>query len=516
MTLVDLLERVRTRVPARIEGAAADDALRVEVAGVSHDSRKVSRGTVFVALRGLKTDGATFAESALRHGAVAVVAESAAPAGWPTPWIVVPHARAALSWLAASFFDFPSRSLRVVGVTGTNGKTTTTYLLSAVLERAGFPCGRIGTVGYTVGGEERAASHTTPEADLVQGLLREMVDRGAAACAMEVSSHALTLDRVDAVEFAAGVFTNLTRDHLDFHGDMEAYFQAKGRLFELLPAEAPAVINIDDPSGRRLASTVSRPVTYGLSPSADVTFERISLTMDGVAGLVRTPSHRVELTCPLPGRPNAYNVLAAFATGEALGLPVDALTEGLASVSHVPGRFQVVSQPGDDVRIIVDYAHTDDALRNVLETVRPLASRHVIVVFGCGGDRDKTKRPLMGAVAARLSDLVILTSDNPRTEDPATIIDDITRGIVVSADRGSGRILQTPVPAGRETPWVAIPDRRGAIVHAVAQAQPGDTVVIAGKGHETYQIIGTRVVPFDDVVVAREALELRRARMKVS
>lgn len=516
MTLRDLLERVRTRVPARVEGAATDDALDAEVTSVTHDSRKVTRGSVFTALRGLKADGATFAEAAVRHGAAAIVGESEAPPNWPIPWIVVRNARAALSWLAAGFHDFPSRSLKVVGVTGTNGKTTTTYLLSAIFERAGYSCGRIGTVGYAVGGEERPASHTTPEADLVQGLLREMVDQGATACAMEVSSHALTLDRVDAVEFVAGVFTNLTRDHLDFHGDMEAYFQAKSRLFELLPASAPAVLNVDDPSGRRLAATVPKPVTYGLSSFADVTFERLDLSLDGVAGVVRTPRQRVELVSRLPGRPNAYNLLAAFATGEALGLPVEALTEGLASVSHVPGRFQLVSMPGDDLRVIVDYAHTDDALRNVLETVRPLAARNVIVVFGCGGDRDKTKRPLMGAVAARLSDLVVLTSDNPRTEDPDTIIEDITRGIVVTLDRGVGRVLQTPASAGRETPWLAIPDRRTAIVHAISQAQPGDTVVIAGKGHETYQILGTRVVPFDDVATAREALASRRARMKVS
>lgn len=516
MTLRDLLARVRTRVPAHIEGVATHAALDAEVTAITHDSRKVTRGGLFTALRGVKADGVTFAEAALRHGAVAIVAEAGAPPEWPTPWIVVPNARAALSWLAAGFHDFPSQALKVIGVTGTNGKTTTTYLLGAVLERAGYRCGRIGTVGYAVGGDERPASHTTPEGDVVQSLLREMVDHGAVACAMEVSSHALTLDRVDAVAFAAGVFTNLTRDHLDFHGDMEAYFQAKHRLFELLPAEAPAVLNIDDPSGRRLASTVSKPVTYGLGSSADVTFERLDLTMDGVAGLVRTPRQRVELVSPLPGRPNAYNVLAAFATGEALGLPVEAIVEGLASVTHVPGRFQVVSATGDDLRVIVDYAHTDDALRNVLETVRPLASRHVIVVFGCGGDRDRTKRPLMGAVAGRLSDMVVLTSDNPRTEDPATIIEDITRGLVVTPERGSGRVLQAPGPAGRGTPWLAIPDRRSAIVHAIAHAQPGDTVVIAGKGHETYQILGTRVVPFDDVAVAREALALRRARMKVS
>lgn len=515
MTLGDLLERVRTRVPFRLEGAATDAALAVEVGAITHDSRKATRGAIFTALRGLKADGASFAESAARHGAIATVAETSAPVGWTAPWVVVPNARAALSWLAAALNDFPSRSLKVVGVTGTNGKTTTTYLLTAIFERAGFPCGRIGTVGYALRGAERPASHTTPEADLVQSLLREMVDQGARACAMEVSSHALTLNRVDAVEFAAGVFTNLTRDHLDFHGDMEAYFQAKSRLFELLPAGAPAVVNVDDPAGRRLAAMLPSPVTYGLQSGADVTFETLSLTMEGVSGVVRTPRQRVELMCPLPGRPNAYNVLAAFAVGEALGLPPAALVAGLGAVSHVPGRFQVVSTAGDDVRVIVDYAHTDDALRNVLETVRPLAARQVIVVFGCGGDRDKTKRPLMGAVAARLSDLVVLTSDNPRTEDPDAIIEDITRGIVVTQERTNPRVLQAPV-AVRGTPWVAIADRRAAIVHAVSQAQPGDTIVVAGKGHETYQLIGTREVPFDDVAVAREALASRRARSKVS
>jgi len=332
----------------------------------------------------------------------------------------------------------------------------------------------------------------------VQALLRELVDNGCKACAMEVSSHALVLHRVADVRFAAAVFTNLTRDHLDFHGDMAQYFAAKRRLFEMLPAGAPAILNVDDPRGAELAASLPRVVTYGFDRPADVRCTASSGTLEGLSMTVETPRGALTLRSPLVGRPNACNILAAAATGVALDLPAEAITRGISDLARVPGRFQIVSGKSDDVRVVVDYAHTDDALRNLLETARPLATGRLITVFGCGGDRDRTKRPLMGAVAGRLSDLVVLTSDNPRSEEPDRIIDAIASGLAPAA-----------------TPFVTEPDRRAAIEHAVRVAQAGDLVLIAGKGHEKYQIVGDRTLPFDDVEVARAALTHRRAASRV-
>ena len=475
------------------------------VSAIVYDSRRATSGSLFVAMRGEHADGVLYAQEAVNRGAVAIVGEAPNP-GHTIPWIVVPDARLAIAELSAAFYGHPSQSMRVVGVTGTNGKTTTTYLLQTIFEAAGIRCGRIGTVGYSVAGEERAAPHTTPEAPDLQAMLREMVDAGSAACAMEVSSHALVLRRVDAMRFAAAVFTNLTRDHLDFHGNMESYFAAKRRLFELLPADAIGAINADDQRAAALGAIVSRPVTYGIDRHADVMPGAIAMTIDGLAFEVRTPRGLLHITSSLVGRPNVYNILSAVATAAALHIPFDAIERGVANLRHVPGRFQVVSGPADDVRVVVDYAHTDDALRNLLETARPLAQARVITVFGCGGDRDRTKRPLMGAVAARLSDVVVLTSDNPRGEDPDRIIDEIQRGIGAGGQKSSARAPQV----------VTIAERRLAIDRAIKDARPGDLVLIAGKGHERTQTIGSRVLPFDDVEVARAALARRRAGSRVS
>jgi len=390
--------------------------------------------------------------------------------------------------------------MRVVGITGTNGKTTTAYLIAALFEAAGVRCGLLGTVAYRIGpGEDgtREAARTTPEAPDLQALLREMVERGCGACAMEVSSHALSLHRVEGLRFAAAVFTNLTRDHLDFHADMDDYFRAKRRLFEMLPRDAPSVLNIDDPRGVSLVEVGGRPLTYGINRPADVMPGPLSYSLEGLDFDVRTPSGPVHVRSKLVGRPNVYNILAAVSTAVALALPADAIERGLRSLAGVPGRFQVVSGAGDRVTVVVDYAHTDDALRNLLETARPLATGRLITVFGCGGDRDRTKRPLMGAVASRLSDLIVITSDNPRSEDPNRIIEEVQRGITSDTVReGAPRPL-------------AIADRRDAIAKAIELARPGDVVLIAGKGHEKYQAIGSRVLPFDDVAVAREALGRR-------
>jgi UDP-N-acetylmuramoyl-L-alanyl-D-glutamate--2,6-diaminopimelate ligase len=317
---------------------------------------------------------------------------------------------------------------------------------------------------------------------------------------MEVSSHALALRRVDGMRFAAAIFTNLTRDHLDFHADMEAYFAAKRRLFEMLPADAPGVINADDPRASSLRTACARPVTYGIVKPADVMPGPVPVTLEGLSLDVRTPRGAIAVRSRLVGTPNAYNILAATAAAVALDLPMSAIADGLAALTGVPGRFEVVSSPADDITVVVDYAHTDDALRNLLETARPLAPARIVTVFGCGGDRDRTKRPLMGMVAARLSDIVVITSDNPRSEDPARIIEEIQLGI--PADRGGMRAVEVH----------AVVDRAEAIERAVAMAQPGDVVLVAGKGHEKYQQIGPRALPFDDGAVARAAVGRRRHR----
>jgi UDP-N-acetylmuramoyl-L-alanyl-D-glutamate--2,6-diaminopimelate ligase len=486
----------------------ADDAMRAEAAvgvvrSVAYDSRKVERGDVFVALKGLHADGTLFAEQAIALGAVAIVSEQPAPPGTSVAWAIVEDARQALAELAAAFYRHPSRELQVIGITGTNGKTTTAYLIASIFDAAGLRCGLLGTVAYRIGSDLREATRTTPEAPDLQAMLREMVDRGCRACAMEVSSHAIALRRVDAMSFAAGVFTNLTRDHLDFHVDMEDYFQAKRRLFELLPAGAPSLINLDDPRGASLIEVGGRPVTYAINRPADITPGPLAFTLEGLAFEVRTPRGTVRIKSRLVGRPNVYNILAAVSTATALDISFDAMEQGVAALDGVPGRFQMVSNPKDEVTVVVDYAHTDDALRNLLETARPLARGRLITVFGCGGDRDRTKRPLMGAVAGRLSDVIVITSDNPRGEDPARIIEEIQRGLTADTRRDSGQRM------------LAIVDRREAIATAVDLARAGDLVLVAGKGHEKYQVIGTQVLPFDDVAVAREALDRRRTNSGV-
>jgi UDP-N-acetylmuramoyl-L-alanyl-D-glutamate--2,6-diaminopimelate ligase len=515
MILSELLERVGSLVSVEPAAPIAPTAARRQVTGVEYDSRQVATGSVFVALKGQRADGTTFAQQAVVKGALAIVSESDPPAGWTGTWLKVADARLALAALAATFYGHPSDDLLVVGITGTNGKTTTSYITAAILDEAGVRCGRIGTVTYDVGTEERDAPRTTPEASDVQQLMREMVANGCGACAAEVSSHALVLKRVDFVRFAVGVFTNLTRDHLDFHGDMASYFAAKRRLFELLPSGAAGVVNIDDPYGMELAASLTRKLSYGIDQPADVNPGPLDLSLAGTRFEVRTPRGAFEVSSALPGRPNVYNILAAVSVGIALDLPQRAIQQGVRRVAHVPGRFQVVSEPTDDIVVVVDYAHTDDALKNVLETVRPLAKGRLITVFGSGGDRDRTKRPLMGAVAARLSDLVVLTSDNPRSEDPAQIIEEIKRGIVPPSDRPAmhqGQVL----PPIRVTPYLTLVDREAAIDRAIREANPGDVVLLAGKGHEKYQVIGERSLPFDDVAVARAALARRRSGVRVS
>ena len=511
MTLAALLAALGDQAahPPPSLDAAGDKSVRAVV----YDSRKAMPGCVFVALRGQKTDGRTFAAQAVGKGAAAVIAETEPPADAHVPWMVVRDARLAMARLAAAFHGHPSHDLTVVGITGTNGKTTTAYLTSALFEAAGVRCGMLGTIVYRTGAEEYDAVRTTPESVDVQQMLREMVTRQCGACAMEVSSHALAQRRVDETRFAVAVFTNLTRDHLDFHGDLETYFAAKRRLFEMLGAGGTAVVNIDDPRGASLVGLGGRTLTYAVDRPADIHPSTLTQSFRGLAFDAVTPAGTLAIQSRLVGRPNVYNTLAAIGTGVACGLPAEAIARGIAALDGVPGRFELVSGEGDDVTVVVDYAHTDDALKNLLETARPMASARLITVFGAGGDRDRTKRPLMGAVAARLSDLVIITSDNPRSEDPAAIIEEIRRGVVVPAERTrpadlrEGQAKYTPPTA---TPHLAIADRALAIERAIAVARPDDVVLIAGKGHEKYQVIGDREIPFDDVEVARRALARRR------
>jgi len=504
MTVGELLRSFAESLPPgeRPAMAAGEAGLDLPCSGVTHDSRRVAPGAVFVALRGLKTDGLGFVPQSLAAGAAAIVAEPPPPVPSSVPWVVVKDARLALALLAAEFFGHPSREMRVIGVTGTNGKTTTSYLVNAILEAAGIPCGLMGTVTYRVGDRSFDATRTTPEAVEVQELLRQMASAGSGACVMEVSSHALALKRVDGTHFAAAIFTNLTRDHLDFHESMESYFAAKRRLFEMLPPDAPALINVDDARAAALIEASPVPVTYGISRPADVSPGPLSFSLEGLEFDIRLPQGMVHVRSRLVGKPNVYNILAAAGTAAALGVPLDAIEAGLRDLPGVPGRFELASRPGDDITVVVDYAHTDDALRNLLETARPMASRRLITVFGAGGDRDRTKRPLMGMVAARLSDIVVLTSDNPRSEDPVRIIDEVKRGAEPETRQSRAEVL-------------TIVDRREAIVQAVRKAEPGDLVLIAGKGHEKYQEIGGHTHPFDDVAVAQEALASRRVRSRV-
>lgn len=495
MRLAQLLQTIERLARQPVSLRSIPDA---DVRSVAYDSRRVGAGDLFVALRGHKATGADFAADAIARGAVAIVADQLPSQPVAVPWMVVVDARQAMAVLADEMYEHPSRSMSVVGITGTNGKTTTAYLIRAVFEAAGMRSGLLGTVAYQVGDEEIAASRTTPEAPDVQRMLRLMVDRGCGACVMEVSSHALALRRVDETRFAAGVFTNLTRDHLDYHGDMESYFAAKRRLFDLLPDGAPGVINLDDPRGEALRQAASRPVTYAIDKPADVTPGPLSSTWAGLEFDVRTPKGSVHVQSKLVGRPNVSNILAAVSTATALDLSFVAIERGLAGLDGVPGRFQIVSDRRDNITVVVDYAHTDDALKNLLETARPLAQGRVITLFGCGGDRDRTKRPLMGAVAARLSDVLVITSDNPRSEDPARIIEEIKLGVQGTAS------------------CFAIVDRTEAIEFAIETAEPGDLVLLAGKGHEKSQIVGDRVLPFDECEIVREALERRRANARVN
>jgi UDP-N-acetylmuramoyl-L-alanyl-D-glutamate--2,6-diaminopimelate ligase len=457
----------------------------VEITSLAYSSRDVQAGSLFFCVPGFRADGHDFAPDAVQRGAVALVCER--PLGLGVPEVVVQSVREAMGPIASRFYGEPTRKLRVVGITGTNGKTTTAFLTRAILEATGTQCGLIGTVKYVVGGREEDAVRTSPEALDLQRAFRAMLDGGDRACAMEVSSHALYLGRAQGIEWACRVFTNLTQDHLDFHGTMEEYFLAKRRLF--VDGDAPSVVNVDDPYGRRLAEEVGA-ITYGIGGDAGFRAEDVAFDAGGAGFTLVTPAGRANARIQLPGLFNVSNALAAVAACMQLGVSLDDAVAALADAERVPGRLEPVDE-GQEFAVLVDYAHTPDSLENVLRAARELTSGRLHVVFGAGGDRDRDKRPLMGAAAAQNADRVIVTSDNPRSEDPASIVEQILAG--------TGGDVEHEV------------DRRKAIALAIETAAAGDVVVIAGKGHEQGQEFENgRKEPFDDVTVAREALRSRQ------
>lgn len=512
-----------------VEVVETEGNLDVEVSGITDDSRAVEPGGVFVAVKGQRTDGHGFVDEACRRGAAGVVVQvgeekegkgkgrmdsrftmSGMTEGRGPAWVTVRDSRKALGRLAARFFEQPSESLAMVGVTGTNGKTTVAHVCRALLESAGCRTGIIGTVGYAFGDVTAAATHTTPGAVALQSLLRRMVSAGMAAAVVEVSSHALEMDRVEGCAFDVAVFTNLTRDHLDFHGDMESYYRAKARLFGVGARDAGArltraaarrparaIVNIDDEWGARLAAETAAPVwTCALRRRADLEARDVALSPEGTRFTARTPAGEAEIRTALVGEHNVSNLLAGIGVGLARGLSLEVMREGIRNFRAVPGRFERVDA-GQAFAVIVDYAHTEDALARLLAAARELRTGRLLTVVGCGGDRDRGKRAPMGRVAAQHSDAVFLTSDNPRTEDPGAILREVEQGALEVAESERGAC-------------VVIPDRRAAIQAALREARAGDMVLIAGKGHEDYQIIGRTRHHFDDREVARELLAALR------
>ena len=476
-------------------GAAPDATLSgpgdPEITSLAYDSRRVRAGTLFFCVPGHSSDGHDFAPAAVDAGAAALVVERELDVD--VPQVIVPDTRAAMAPLAARFFGEPTADLAVAGITGTNGKTTTAFLLREILEAAGRQCGLLGTVKQVVGGVEEDVERTTPEAIDLQETFRRMAESGDEACVMEVSSHALVLHRADGIRFAVTLFTNLTQDHLDFHADMDDYFQAKRRLFELA-ADVPAVVNVDDPYGRRLTEDFECVTFSAEGAEADYAAREVSFDATGSSFRVEAGGQEVAVRTPLPGHFNVANALGAMAAAVALGVSLETAGAALEEAGRVPGRFEPIDE-GQGFAVLVDYAHTPDSLENVLRAARPLTKGRLISVFGAGGDRDRAKRPKMGRAGAEGSDLAIVTSDNPRSERPEAIIDEILAGI----------------PEGSEVEVEA--DRRRAIEIAIAMAEPGDTVVIAGKGHEQGQEFeGGRKLPFDDRDVAREALRASAVR----
>lgn len=460
-----------------------------EIQGIAYSSKNVQPGFLFAALKGEKKDGSEFVEEALLKGAVVILSEKPKPLDFTKNWVHVRDAREALALCSANFYSHPSQNMKVIGITGTKGKTTTTYLLEEILKKSEYTPGVIGTVSYRGPKINIPAQRTTPEALDLQRMMREMLDKGVTHCLIEVSSHALELKRVLGIGFDVAIFSNLSGEHLDYHLTMERYFEAKKKLFFLNRKKRIAVINQDDPWGKKLISQLPGVITYGLEASAIVRGEKFELKEKGIELEVKYPEGQFTVTSPLLGKPNLYNVLASIATALTLNIPIPAIKDGITALKSIPGRFEKIKN-SSGLHIFVDYAHTDDALRNLLETVKELDPRRIILVFGAGGDRDKTKRERMGEVAGRMADWTILTNDNPRSEDPLTIISAVEKGIKKAGAKN----------------YTILPDRREAIEHALSMGKKGDYILVAGKGHENYQIIGDNIFPFDDAEVIKEIL----------
>lgn len=471
--------------------------LNKTITGITYDSRQVTTGSLFVAIAGFNTDGHQYINDAISRGAVAVVIEGEKYKSSEYTWIQVQQSRTALAELSSTFYGNPSSLLNLIGVTGTNGKTTVTNLITAILEDAGNTAGLVGTIHNRIGKELIPVHHTTPEAPDLQELFVKFLNKGANYAVMEVSSHALDLERVRGAEFDVAVFTNLTQDHLDFHGNMESYLRAKGKLFSTLSTKGKkqrrkfAILNKDDKYYHSLEEMISVPIiTYGIKNYADIKAENVRVLPQGVEYDLHYTDQVIPVRLKLTGIFNVYNSLAAIAVGLVEGIPINQIIKSLEKIPGIPGRFEKV-EAGQDFTVIVDYSHTPDSLENCLKTTREFIKDRIITVFGCGGDRDKKKRPVMGEIAGKFSDMCVVTSDNPRSENPLEIINDIVPGV--------NRVM-------RPRQYVTIEDRRKAIRFAIRKAKPGDAVIIAGKGHEDYQIIGDKVIHFDDKEVAREML----------
>ena len=488
LALAEVFSNIAAVVPSHVASLTLN--------GIACDSRKVSPGYLFFALQGAKDDGNRFIADAISRGAIAVASESAAPADLSVnvAWIRVPESRKSLATAAANFFGHPAKALQLIAVTGTNGKTTTTSLIDSVLRTSGAKTGLFGTIAYHTPLAEYPAPNTTPESLDLQGFFAEIRDAGGTYAVLEASSHALVLDRLWGCHFQSAIFTNLTRDHLDFHKNFEDYFAAKRRLFEGTGAGVPetAVLNADDPYSKRLTGLAKQTITYGIENSADIAAKKFHLSFTGLTFTANTPSGKLQISSPLVGRINVYNILAAIGAAQAAGISNEIIEAGIRALENVSGRFQRVDM-GQPFLAIVDFAHTDDALENLIKTARELNPKgRIITLFGCGGGKDRTKRPIMGEASGRLSDLTILTNDNPRQEDPLKIISDI----VVGLQKSSGKYLIEP-------------DREKAIGLAFDEARAGDIVLLAGKGHEDYQILVDKTLPWDDRKVAQQALRQR-------
>lgn len=480
MNLSELIKDVSIR---KIDG---ND--QVDIKGITYDSRRVRPGFLFVAIEGLRVDGHDYISKAVEAGASAVVVQKNIDVLAEVTRLQVENSRVALAQISAVFYKVPALKMKMIGVTGTNGKTTTTNLISAIYRSSGYKVGLVGTIANYIGDRRLDVSHTTPESTDLQQLLSDMVEENVDVAVLEVSSHALSLERVTGCEFDVAVFTNLTQDHLDFHRDMDDYLASKIKLFKSISPGIKkglkyVVLNNDDPYAERIKAEVKVPIiTYGVYGEADVRALNIEVKAGGCSFIIKGKSWTVDLNMKITGLFNVYNTLAAFAVGLAAGFNPDGIANAMQSMKSVPGRFELVDC-GQDFTVVVDYAHTPDGLENILKTARSITSRRLITVFGCGGDRDRKKRPIMGEISGSYSDFSIITSDNPRTEDPLKIIADVQEGVKKIIDSGRYTIM---------------PDRRKAIKSALLMAEKGDLVVIAGKGHEDYQIIGQQKFHFDD------------------